>query len=73
MVCLSIGMRIFTYADYLNNADRFAILNQMVVLLVMTLFIGLEIYFACVITPKLNLIYLQKKSEQYSEKLSKVR
>ena len=53
MVCLSVGMEIFTYKEYLNLSDYFAIGNQMFVLAVMTFFIGVIIYFSCSIVPKL--------------------
>ena len=73
MVCLATGMKIFLYKDYLNSADHFAIFNQMVVLAIMTFFIGLIVYFTCSIVPKLYLVHHYKKYEQYGNTMSQVR
>ena len=73
MVCLSVGMKIFDYKDYLNPSDHFAIFNQMVVMLIMTFFIGLITYFSCSIVPKLYLVHHEKKYEQYGKTMSQVR
>lgn len=46
MVCLSVSMRMFTFYEYLNGADKFAIANQMIVCVPMLITIFLSVFFA---------------------------
>ena len=80
MVCLAIGVEMFKLLDYLNAMDKFAIVNQMAVALVMTLFIMFSAYFTFFKVPvivameKLKVLkkaekQIVKTHESYSEKV----
>ena len=52
MVSLSVSMKIFEIWQYTNASDKFSIANQIVVLLIMTAFIGFQTYFTFFQMPK---------------------
>ena len=57
MVCLSVSMKIFTIYDYLNEADKFNIVNQLFVAVLMLLFIALITYFTIFRMSKLSALF----------------
>ena len=60
MVCVSVSMRAFDYMAYLNSSDEFSIANQMTVLIILFLFLGLITYFTVFRMPKLVALNIVK-------------
>ena len=61
MVCVSVSMRAFDYMAYLNLSDKFSIANQMTVLFILVLFLGLITYFTVFRMPKLVALNIVKQ------------
>ena len=73
MISSSISFRMFEIYEYLNAADKFSIANQLLVLIVMTLFCSLIIYFTIFRMPKLCGIYRVKSLTKNKARLQTVR
>ena len=61
MVCLSVSMKMLFIVEFLNGADKFSIVNQMVAFVIMALYILLSMFFALCRAPKLVKLHQHAK------------
>ena len=67
-----ISMQLFELLDYLNNADKFSMIWQMICLIILVLFVVFTLVFTFSTIPKIVIKHLAKDLDMYFDKLEEV-
>ena len=73
IVCVSVSTRSFDIFEYLNASDKFSIVNQLIITIIMVIFVGFIIFFTFLRLPQLADLYDHEYRQKKKDHLDKAR